>query len=266
MDQEKQIAQALIEGDLSWPEWMNGVAAAKKVRGLDIPANQLLESIEAATELRDPEFRAAAIDMLDLRKRTGKSLEESEVYIKELGTRVATLEKNITAEEELESRLKQNIKQCRQQREEEEDKLKKEKAKNSRILAEDRKKLEQQLAQNNQTRENVAQTVTLASKLRGIGLDLPCFISVVEEINQHKEIDLPLGKEICNHIAEYGSFLKAKERVKGELRAIKANVAELSQEESRERKVIATLNEKANKLMEDIKAYRNTIESQEAYV
>lgn len=287
MDQEKQIAQALIEKNLSWPEWLDGVAAAKQIRELGIPSKQLLESIEAATELRGPVFRAAALDLLELRKRTGKNSKELKAYIGELSSQSLTLEKDNAAKEKLKLNLGQDIKQYQQKRRDEKArweqdvkehqrrhrdekvKLESEKAKNRRVLEEDTRRLEQQFRQNNQTKESIAQATTLRNRLAGIGLDLPCFISIVEEASQNREIDLTLGKEISKHITEYGSFLKAKERMERELKSTKANAAELSQIESEKRRTLTLLegqiakkSGEVNKLVKEIEEGEGIIKLQ----
>lgn len=269
MDHEKQIAQALIESNLSFPEWLNGVAVAKKVREMDIPANQLLESIETAADLRDPGFRAAALHLLELEKRTKKGGKELDAYIGKLSSRSSTLERENADKEKLKLNLEQEIKQYQQKLRDEKEKLKSEQAKNRRVLAEDTEKLERQLKKNSQTRENITQAVTLRDMLEGVGFDVPTFIHIAREVSQNGKIDLPLGKEISKRIIECGALLKAIEMARRGLEAVKASVVKFSQMESEKRENLKILesqtarkNAEFDKVMQGVRNGQSVIKSQ----
>ena len=63
------------------------------LKKLEIFPDQVLQLIEATNELKDADFRAAAFDLLGLRKRTGKSSKEAEAYIKGLDSQITSKEK-----------------------------------------------------------------------------------------------------------------------------------------------------------------------------
>ncbi|GAJ09896.1 unnamed protein product [marine sediment metagenome] len=63
------------------------------LKELGISPDQASQLIQATNELKDVDFRAATFDLLELRKRTGKSSKEAEAYIKELGSQITSREK-----------------------------------------------------------------------------------------------------------------------------------------------------------------------------
>ncbi len=66
------------------------------LKELGISPDQLLQFIEANNEIKDADFRAAAFDLLELKKRTGETSKEAAVYIKGLDYQIAAREKQIS--------------------------------------------------------------------------------------------------------------------------------------------------------------------------
>jgi hypothetical protein len=178
MVSEQQASKELIIRNWSFTyfEGLDRIDAGLKELG--ISPDQISQLIEATNELKDADFRAAAFDLLELRKRTGKSSKEAEAYIKELNSQIISKEKQSSDWTGRIEKAKGKFRDWEQKRNDERVKFESEQAQNKRILKEDGEKLNRELSRNNEVRENVEQTVSLKAELKSVGLDLLIFKAV----------------------------------------------------------------------------------------
>ncbi len=232
MVSEQQASKELMIRNWSFAyfEGLDRIDAGLKEQG--ISPDQALQLIEATNELRDVDFRAAAFDLLELRKRTGKSSKEAEAYIKELDSQITSKgkqsadwteriekaksefgdweQKRDDERAKFESEQAQNkrlLEEDKQKRKAEREKFESEQARNRRRLEEDNERLNRELAKNNEVREDVEETITLKAKLKRIGLDLPIFKSIVGEVVKAR-ISPDIGNKIKEDVKKLGSLYK----------------------------------------------------------
>ena len=229
MVSDKQASRELMVRNWSFTyfEELDTIHAGLKEIG--VSPHQILQLVEATNELRDPDFRAAAFELLQITKRTGKSCQQAEAYAKELDSQIAAKEKQGLdwggrIENELrdweqkrnderakfESEQAQNkrlLEEDRQKRKAEREKFESEQARNKRRLEEDNEKLNRELGKNNELRENIEETITLKAELKRIGLDLPTFKSMVREAVKAR-ISPDIGKKIQEDVKKLGSLYK----------------------------------------------------------
>ncbi len=209
MASEQRVSKELIARN--WPlAYFEGLDRLdKRLKELGISLDQISQLIEAINELKDPDFRTAAFDLLELRKRTGKSSKEAEVYIKELDSQIISKEKQSSDWTGRIEKAKGEFRDWEQKRNDERVKFESEQAQNKRILKEDREKLNRELSESNEVRENIEQTVSLKAELKSIGLDLPTFKAVVIETVQGAGISPGIGSKIKEDVKKLGSLYKA---------------------------------------------------------
>ena len=242
MTEEKQLAKALMDRNLSLSQWMDGVMVAEKLKELSIPAKEMPNFLEANNELlRDPDFRVAAYDLLELRKRTGKGSNEAQAYIKELDLEIATKEKQNSDWIRSVEKAKSEFKNWEQKRNDEERKFESERVQNRSTLEEDKRKLEQQLKEHSAIRVNIEKTISHEAKLQTIGLDLETFDSIVEGAVEEVGIDVSTGKKIKEALKNFGSLHKAIVEREKEGNSKRRIVSELSKEERKQRETLSAL-------------------------
>ncbi|GAI91122.1 unnamed protein product, partial [marine sediment metagenome] len=181
MVSEQQASKELMTRNWSFTyfEGLDRIDAGLKELG--ISPDQVSQLIEATNELKDGDFRASAFDLLELKKRTGKSSKEAEAYIKELDSQITSKEKQSSDWTGSIEKEKGEFKDWEQKRNDERAKFESEQARNKRILKEDEEKLNRELSKNNEVRENIEETIGLKAELKKISLDLPMFKSIVGE-------------------------------------------------------------------------------------
>lgn len=206
---EQQVAKELMirNWEISRFEELDIIDAALKELG--IPPSQVLQLIEATTELKDADFRAAAFSLLELKKKTGKSSKEAEAYIKQLDSQITAKEKQSSDWTSKAEKAKDEFRSWEQKRNEERARFEGEQTQNKRTLKEDREKLNLELGKNNEIRANVQVTIELQTELKKIGLDLPTFKSIVRETTLKAGVTSPIGKNIKEAIKTFSSLGKA---------------------------------------------------------
>ncbi|MBA7707462.1 hypothetical protein ES703_116334 [subsurface metagenome] len=165
-------------------------------------------------------------------KKTGKTPQQAEAYIKELDSQIAAKERqnldwdqrieNVKSEvrdwgerrngeklkfETEQAQNKNLLEEDKQKRKAEREKFESEQAQNRRRLEEDNERLNRELAKNNEVREDVKETTTLKAKLKRIGLNLPIFTSIVGEVAKAR-ISPDIGNKIKEDVKELGSLYK----------------------------------------------------------
>jgi len=231
MVSEQQASKELMVRNWSFTyfEGLDRIAAGLKELGLS--SDQASQLIEATNELKDIDFRVAAFDLLELRKRTGKSSKEAEVYIKELDSQITSKEKQSSDWTGRIEKARGEFRDWEQKRNDERAKFESDQARNKRILKEDGEKLNRELSKNNEVRENVEQTVSLTAELRNIGLDLPTFKSIVKETVLKGGISQHIAKTIREAVKNLGSLDKLVAERGKEEKAWKQAILNLSGEE-----------------------------------
>jgi len=209
MVSEQQASKELIVRNWSFGHFEGLDRIDKRLKELGISPDQASQLIEATNELKDADFRAAAFDLLELRKRTGKTSKEAEAYIKELDSQIISKEKQSSDWTGRIEKAKGEFRDWEQKRNDERAKFESEQAQNKRILKEDGEKLNRELSRNNEVRENVEQTVSLKAELKSVGLDLLTFKAVVIETVQGAGISPGIGRKIKEDVKKLGSLYKA---------------------------------------------------------
>ena len=209
MVSEQQASRELIvrNWSLTYFEELDRIDAGLKELG--VSPDQVLQLIEATDELQDTDFRAAAFDLLELRQRTGKSSKEAEAYIKELDCQITSKEKQSADWTGKVEKARGEFREWEHKRNVERTKFEGEQAQNKRILKEDGEKLNRELSENNEVRENIEQTTSLKVELKSIGLDLPAFKSIVKETALKAGISPNIAKNIREAVKNLGSLDKA---------------------------------------------------------
>jgi len=241
MVSEQQASKELIVRNWSFTyfEGLDRINAGLKELG--ISPDQVLQLIEATNELKDVDFRAAAFDLFELRKRTGKSSKEAEAYIKELGSQITSREKQSSDWTGRIEKAKGELRDWEQKRNDERVKFESEQAQNKRILKEDREKLNRELSKNNEVRENIEETISLKAELKRINLDLPTFKSIVKETVLKAGISPHIAKIIKEAVKNLGSLDKAIAEREKEEKARKKIILNLSREEREKRESLRGL-------------------------
>jgi len=231
MVSEEQASKELVVRNWSFAyfEGLDRIDAGLKKLG--ISPEQISQLIEATNELKDLDFRAAAFDLLELRKRTGKSSKEAEVYIKGLDSQITSKEKQSSDWTGRIEKARGEFSNWEQKRNDERAKFESEQARNKRILKEDEEKLNRELSENNELRENIEQTVSLNAELKSVGLDLPTFKSIAKETVLKAGISPHIAKNIREAIENLGSWDKAIAEREKEEKAWKQAILNLSGEE-----------------------------------
>ena len=244
MVSEQQASKELVIRNWSFTyfEGLDRIDAGLKELG--ISPDQASQLVEATNELKDVDFRAAAFDLLGLRKRTGKSSKEAEAYIKELDSQITSKEKQSSDWTGRIEKAKGEFRDWEQKRNDESVKFESEQARNKRILKEDGEKLNQELSINNEVKENIEETIGLKAELKKIGLDLPTFKSIVKETVLKTGISPHIAKNIREAVKNLGSLDKAIAEKKKEEKARKHTILNLSGEEREKRAILRGLDDR----------------------
>lgn len=95
------ISEQEAGGQLSFRNWsfayfkkLDKINACLMKTGLS--PDQLFQLLEVNEEMKDVDFREAAFNLVELKKETGKTYQEAEVYIKGLDHQIAAKEKQIS--------------------------------------------------------------------------------------------------------------------------------------------------------------------------
>ncbi|MBA7583447.1 hypothetical protein ES708_25391 [subsurface metagenome] len=235
MVSEQQASKELMIRNWSFTyfEGLDRINAGLKELGLS--PDQVLQLIEATNELKDGDFRASAFDLLELKKRTGKSSKEVEAYIKELDSQITSKEKQSSDWTGSIEKEKGEFRDWEQKRNGERTKFESEQARNKHILKEDGEKLNRELNKNNEVRENIEETIGLKAELKKISLDLPTFKSIVKETVLKAGISPHIAKNIREAVKNLGSLDKAIAEREKEEKARKKAILNLSREEREKR-------------------------------
>lgn len=209
MVSEQQASKELMVRNWSFDYFEGLDRLEKRLKELGISLDQISQLIEANNELKDADFRVAAFDLLELRKRTGKSAKEAEAYIKELDSQITSKQKQRSDLTGSIEKVKGELRNWEQKRNDERARFESEQAQNSRILKEDGEKLNRELSKNNEVRENIVETIGLKAELKKIGLDLPTFKSIVRETVLKAGISPHIVKIIKEAVKNLGSLDKA---------------------------------------------------------
>ncbi len=208
LSEEQVSKQLMVRGwSITYFEGLEKISAGLKELGSS--PDQALQLIEASSELKDADFRAAAFDLLELRGRTGKSSREAETYIKELDSKIASKQEQSSDWTGRIEKAKGEFRDWDQKRNVERAKFEGEQAQNKRILKEDRERLNRELSENSGLRESIKETISLKADLKSIGLDLPTFKAVVRETVLKAGISPDTGRDIQEDVKRLGSLYKA---------------------------------------------------------
>jgi len=261
MVSEQQASKELMIRNWSFTyfEGLDRIDAGLKE--LRISPDQASQLIEATNELRDVDFRAAAFDLLELRKRTGKSSKEAEAYIKELDSQITSEEKQSSDWTAKIEKAKGDFRDWEQKRNDERAKFESEQARNKRILKEDGEKLNQELSKNNEVRENIEETINLKVELEKISLDLPTFKSIVKETILKAGISPHIAKNMREAVKNLGSLDKAIAEREKEEKARKQAILNLSAEETEKRKTLRGLDGQTAIMHRTIREQAEQVES-----
>jgi len=241
MVSEQQAGKELVVRNWSFAyfEGLDRIDAGLKELG--ISPDQASQLIEATNELKDSDFRVAAFDLLELRKRTGKSSKAAEAYIKGLDSRITSREKQSSDWTAKIEKARGEFRDWEQKRNDERVRFESEQAQNKRTLKEDREKLNRELSKNNEVRENIAETIGLKAELKKISLDLSMFKSIVKETVLKAGISPHIAKNIREAVKNLGSLDKAIAERGKEERARKQAILNLSGEEKEKRGTLRDL-------------------------
>jgi len=261
MVSEQQASKELMVRNWSFTyfEGLDRIDAGLKKLG--ISPDQASQLIEATNELKDVDFRAAAFDLLELRKRTGKSSKEAEAYIKELDSQITSKEKQSSDWAGRIEKAKGEFRDWEQKRNDERAKFESEQARNKRILKEDGEKLNQELSKNNEVRENIEETVSLKAELKKISLDLPTFKSIVKETVLKAGISPHIAKNIREAVKNLGSLDKAIAEREKEEKAREKAIRNLSGEEREKTETLRGLDGRIAKRHQTIGVLDKSIDS-----
>jgi hypothetical protein len=242
MVSEQEASKELITRNwsLSHFEGLDRINTA--LRKLGLSPDQASQLIEAANEIKDADFRVAALDLLELKKRTGRSSKEAEAYIKELDSQIASKEKERSDWTGKIEKAKAEFKDWEQKRTSEKAAFEREQAQNKRILKDDREKLDRELSRNKEVRENVEEAIALKAELKKIGLDLPTFESIVKEIVAKSGISLHIAETLREAVNRLGSLDKAIAERERQEKALKESILNLSAQEREKKEALRRLN------------------------
>ena len=241
MVSEQQVSKELMvrNWSLTYFEGLEKINVGLKNMG--ISPDQASQLIEATDELKDAAFRAAVFDLLELRKRTGKSSKQVEAYIKELDCQITLKEKQSSDWTGRIKKVEGEVRDWEHKRNVERTKFEGEQAQNKRILKEDREKLNRELSENNEVRESIEETIGLKAELKKISLDLPTFKAVVKETVLKAGISPHIAKNIKEAVKNLGSLDKAIAERQKEEKAKRQAILNLSGEERERRETLRGL-------------------------
>ena len=178
---------------------------------------------------------------MELRKRTGKSSKQVEAYIKELDSQITSKEKQSSDWTGRVEKARGEFRDWEQKRNGERAKFESEQARNKRILKEDGEKLNRELSENNEVRENIEETIGLKAELKKMSLDLPTFKSIVKETALKAGISPHIAKTIREAVKNLGSLDKAIAERQKEEKAKRQAILNLSGEERERRETLRGL-------------------------
>jgi hypothetical protein len=241
---EQQVSKELIVRDWSLTHFEGLEKISAGLKELGISPDQVSQLIEATSELKDIDFRAAAFDLLELMKRTGKSSKEAEAYIKELDSKIASKEKLSSDWTGRIEKAKAELRDWEQKLNGERAKFESEQAQNKRTLKEDRERLNRELSESNAVRGTIQETISLKAELKGIGLDLPTFKAIVIETTRGAGISPDIGRDIKEDVKKLGSLHKAIAEREVEEKSKKEAILNLSGEERERRETLRGLDDR----------------------
>ncbi|MBA7651781.1 hypothetical protein ES703_59603 [subsurface metagenome] len=250
-------------------EELDRINAALKEAGI-LPG-QALQLIEAITELKDTDFRTAAFSLLELKKKTGKSYKEAEIYIQGLEVKMESKKEQSSDWTSKAEKAKGEFTAWEQKRNDENASFNFAQAQNKCNLKEDAEKLSRELTKNNVLRANIKWTIWLIAELKKIGMDLSTFVSIVREIVSKGGINSHVAEDIKEAVKTFGSLGKAivgreredkakKKAMNKEEKARKATIFDLSQEEECFKEIVKDLSGRSELLTQDIRNYNEQID------
>ena len=240
MSEQGVSKQLIVRGwSITYFEGLEKISAVLKELGSS--PDQALQLIEASGELKDADFRAGAFDLLELRKRTGKSSREAETYIKELDSQITSKQKQSSDWTGRIEKARGEFRDWEQKRNGERTKFESEQARNKHILKEDGERLNRELSENNEVRETIQETIGLKAELKGIGLDLPTFKAIVIETTRGAGISPDIGRNIKEAVKNLASLFKAITEREKEEKAKRQAILNLSGEERERRETLRGL-------------------------
>jgi hypothetical protein len=261
MVSEQQASKELMIRNWSFTYFEGLERIDAGLKELGISPDQVSQLIETTNELKDIDFRAAAFDLLELRKRTGKSSKEAEAYIKELDSQITSKEKQSSDWTGRIEKAKGELRDWEQKRNGERAKFETEQALNKRILKEEGEKLNRELSKNNEVRENIEETIGLKAELKKISLDLPTFKSIVKETVLKGGISPHIAKNIREAVKNLGSLDKAIAEREKEEKAKKKAILNLSGEERERRETLRGLEGQIAIIRQTIREQAEQVES-----
>jgi len=258
---EQQASKELMDRNWSFAyfEALDKIDAGLKKLG--VSPGQLLQLIDATNELKDADFRAASFDLLELKNKTGKSSKEAEVYIKQLDSQITSKGKQSSDWTAKIEKAKGEFRDWEHKRNDEKASFESEQARNKNILKEDVEKLNRELSQNNEIRQNIGETIKLNAELKKIKLDLPAFKSIVIEIVQEAGISQHTAKDVMESVQKLGSLKKAIAERETESRAKKQDILGLSKQEAEKREILSGLDDQTAARHQTMAEYDKKIES-----
>jgi hypothetical protein len=261
MVSEQQAGKELMVRNWSFRYFEELDRIDARLKELGITPDQVSQLIESSNELKEVDFRGAAFDLLEWRKRTGKSSKDAEAYIKGLDSQIASREKQSSEWTAKVEKAKGEFRDWEEKRKGEKAKFESEQAQNKRILKEDGEKLNQELSKNNEVRENIEETIGLKAELKKISLDLPTFKSIVIETVLKAGISPHIAKNIREAVKSLGSLDKAIAEMEKEEKARKQAILNLSREEAEKRETLRGLDGRIATMRRTIMAQDEQIES-----
>jgi hypothetical protein len=261
MTSEQQASKELMTRN--WPiahfEGLDKIDTALKEMGSS--PDQALQLIEAANEIKDVDFRAAALELLELKKRTGKTSKEAEAYIKELDSQITSKEKQSSDWTGRTEKAKAEFKDWEQKRNGERAAFEREQAQNKAILKEDGAKLNRELNRNKEIRENVEETIALKADLKKVGLNLATFESIVEETVLKSGISPHIAETIKEAVNKLGSLDKAIAERERQEKAGKQAILNLSREEAEKKETLRRLDAEEASMRQRIREQAEQLKS-----
>lgn len=241
MVSEQQASRELMTRGWSLSDFKELDKIYAALKEVEVPPGQALQLIEAATELKDADFRTAAFSSLELKKDTGKSYKEAEAYIKQLDSQITAKEKLNSSWINKIKKAKGELRSWEQKRDDERARFEREQTENKRTLKEDGEKLKLELRESNEIRANIQETISLKADLKKIGLDLPTFKSILRETALKAGISPHIGKDIKEAIKAFSLLGKAIAERAREEKATKKALLNLSKEEREKKDLLRVL-------------------------
>jgi hypothetical protein len=241
MTSEQEASRELITKNWSLTHFEGLDRINTALKELGISPDQALQLIQATNEIKDADFRVATLDLLELRKRTGKTSKEADAYIKELDSQITSKEKQSSDWTGKIEKAKAEFKDWEQKRSGEKAAFEREQAQNKRILKEDGVKFNRELNRNKEIRENVEETIALKAELKKIGLNLATFEIIVKETALKAGVSPHIAEAIKEAVKNFGSLDKAITEREAQERAVKQSMLNLSGEEREKKETLRRL-------------------------